>query len=111
MAGGVFLLNGAGAPDYGGALTVPVVVTCLMAASGGLIFGYDIGISGASWSPSPSVHLRWWNCGWKACLRRSSHVSPFWLEFGWTEGVSFIDQFVVRLSMLFLIWVVVLDFQ
>ncbi|KAF7002257.1 hypothetical protein CFC21_017764 [Triticum aestivum] len=46
MAGGVFLLNGADAPDYGGALTVPVVVTCLMAASGGLIFGYDIGISG-----------------------------------------------------------------
>ncbi|CAL5031707.1 unnamed protein product [Urochloa decumbens] len=32
--------------DYGGGVTVPVVVTCLMAASCGLIFGYDIGISG-----------------------------------------------------------------
>ncbi|CAM0904378.1 unnamed protein product [Alopecurus aequalis] len=46
MPGGGSLLNGRGMPDYGGALTVPVVVTCLMAASGGLIFGYDIGISG-----------------------------------------------------------------
>ncbi|ONM16997.1 Sugar transport protein 5 [Zea mays] len=48
MPGGAFLLNGSGGgmADYGGGLTVPVVVTCLMAASGGLIFGYDIGISG-----------------------------------------------------------------
>uniref|UniRef100_A0ACD5USA9 Uncharacterized protein n=1 Tax=Avena sativa TaxID=4498 RepID=A0ACD5USA9_AVESA len=47
MPGGGSLLNGRGMPDYGGgALTAPVVVTCLMAASGGLIFGYDIGISG-----------------------------------------------------------------
>jgi hypothetical protein len=53
MPGGAFLLNGRDMPDYGGALTVPVVVTCLMAASGGLIFGYDIGISGASPFPSP----------------------------------------------------------
>jgi sugar porter (SP) family MFS transporter len=37
-----------GAPpgDYGGGITFSVVVTCLMAASGGLIFGYHIGISG-----------------------------------------------------------------
>lgn len=46
MPGGAFLLNGGGMTDHGGGLTVPVVVTCLMAASGGLIFGYDIGISG-----------------------------------------------------------------
>lgn len=31
----------------GGGLTLPVFITCLVAASGGLIFGYDIGISGA----------------------------------------------------------------
>lgn len=54
MPGGGFLLNGGGVPDYGSALTVPVVVTCLMAASGGLIFGYDIGISGASLLASSS---------------------------------------------------------
>jgi hypothetical protein len=31
----------------GGRVTISVVVTCLMAASCGLIFGYDIGVSGA----------------------------------------------------------------
>lgn len=31
----------------GGRVTLPVVITCLMAASCGLIFGYDIGVSGA----------------------------------------------------------------
>lgn len=52
MPGGS-LLNSGDMADYGGGggsgggLTFPVVVTCLMAASGGLIFGYDIGISGA----------------------------------------------------------------
>ena len=30
----------------GGELTFSVLITCLVAASGGLIFGYDIGISG-----------------------------------------------------------------
>ena len=35
--------------DTGGGgvqLTVAVVITCIVAATGGLIFGYDIGISG-----------------------------------------------------------------
>ncbi|TKW04745.1 hypothetical protein SEVIR_7G129000v4 [Setaria viridis] len=47
MAGGGFAVaGGASSADYGGRVTFSVVVTCLMAASGGLIFGYDIGISG-----------------------------------------------------------------
>ncbi|XP_074576884.1 sugar transport protein MST1-like isoform X1 [Curcuma longa] len=46
MAGGRFTLDPGPADDYGGKLTASVIVTCLMAASGGLIFGYDIGISG-----------------------------------------------------------------
>ncbi|CAN6269962.1 unnamed protein product [Urochloa humidicola] len=52
MAGGGFTAapaskaGGHAARDYGGGVTVPVVVTCLMAASCGLIFGYDIGVSG-----------------------------------------------------------------
>ncbi|RLM75098.1 sugar transport protein 5-like [Panicum miliaceum] len=47
MAGGGFAVAGAApSADYGGRVTFSVVVTCLMAASGGLIFGYDIGISG-----------------------------------------------------------------
>ncbi|PUZ47441.1 hypothetical protein GQ55_7G164900 [Panicum hallii var. hallii] len=41
MAGGGFA-----AAAEGGGVTVPVAVTCLMAASCGLIFGYDIGVSG-----------------------------------------------------------------
>lgn len=38
-----------GAPqgNYEGRVTPFVVVTCLVAATGGLIFGYDIGISGS----------------------------------------------------------------
>jgi len=33
---------------YPGNLTLRVVLTCIMAASGGLIFGYDHGVSGKS---------------------------------------------------------------
>ncbi|EEC72721.1 hypothetical protein OsI_06326 [Oryza sativa Indica Group] len=47
MAAGVLDAGGAvPAAAYSGALTLSVLVTCLVAASGGLIFGYDIGISG-----------------------------------------------------------------
>ncbi|RVW56018.1 Sugar transport protein 1 [Vitis vinifera] len=31
---------------FSGKVTASVVITCIVAASGGLIFGYDIGISG-----------------------------------------------------------------
>ncbi|XP_020095411.1 sugar carrier protein C-like [Ananas comosus] len=45
MAGGAFV-NPAGGKDYPGKLTLFVFLTCVVAATGGLIFGYDIGISG-----------------------------------------------------------------
>ncbi|TVU40221.1 hypothetical protein EJB05_13673, partial [Eragrostis curvula] len=45
MAGGA-IVNTAGAKDYPGKLTLFVFFTCVVAATGGLIFGYDIGISG-----------------------------------------------------------------
>lgn len=45
MAGGV-VVNGGGRRRYEGRVTGFVIVTCLVAATGGLIFGYDIGISG-----------------------------------------------------------------
>ncbi|KAL5697308.1 Sugar transport protein mst6 [Ranunculus cassubicifolius] len=45
MAGGGFVDNGQ-VRDYGGKITVFVLITCLVAATGGLIFGYDLGISG-----------------------------------------------------------------
>ena len=34
--------------QYNGRMTTFVVLSCMMAASGGLIFGYDLGISGFS---------------------------------------------------------------
>ena len=45
MAGGS-IVNTVGAKDYNGKMTIHVFLTCLVAATGGLIFGYDIGISG-----------------------------------------------------------------
>lgn len=46
MAPGVFAVEGLSG-NYGGRITMSVVMTCIVAASGGLIFGYDIGISGS----------------------------------------------------------------
>ena len=45
--------------DYPGEMTVFVFLACLVASSGGLIFGYDIGISGKSLPPTmiQSIHL------------------------------------------------------
>ena len=40
------MLPGDGKKEYPGNLTPFVMVTCIVAAMGGLIFGYDIGISG-----------------------------------------------------------------
>ncbi|KAG5544022.1 hypothetical protein RHGRI_016693 [Rhododendron griersonianum] len=45
MAPGAFANNGPD-EDYAGGITASVVITCIVAASGGAIFGYDIGISG-----------------------------------------------------------------
>ncbi|KAL8162361.1 hypothetical protein V2J09_013850 [Rumex salicifolius] len=55
MAGGGFAVdNNAG--DFGGRITMAVVLTCIVAASGGLIFGYDIGISGGVTTMIPFLH-------------------------------------------------------
>lgn len=45
MAVGGFAVDGPGG-GFKGKITVSVVITCIVAASSGLIFGYDIGISG-----------------------------------------------------------------
>ncbi|XP_058090281.1 sugar transport protein MST6-like [Magnolia sinica] len=45
MAGGGLVSQGE-AKNYAGKTTLFVLVTCMVAATGGLIFGYDIGISG-----------------------------------------------------------------
>lgn len=46
MAGGGIAPGPGKGKEYPGNLTRHVIVTCVVAAMGGLIFGYDIGISG-----------------------------------------------------------------
>lgn len=53
MAGGSFGPTGVAkerAEQYQGKVTLSVIVACLIAAVGGSIFGYDIGISGKFFS-------------------------------------------------------------
>ncbi|KAF3523766.1 hypothetical protein F2Q69_00046654 [Brassica cretica] len=46
MAGGAFVSEGSGGGSYEGGVTGFVIMTCIVAAMGGLLFGYDLGISG-----------------------------------------------------------------
>lgn len=48
MAVGGFAVDGP-VSGFNGKITVSVLITCIVAASSGLIFGYDIGISGISY--------------------------------------------------------------
>lgn len=54
MAGGAFA-SSSGSKEHPGKMTLFVFLTCLVASSGGLIFGYDIGISGNNISIRPSL--------------------------------------------------------
>ncbi|GMH21870.1 hypothetical protein Nepgr_023713 [Nepenthes gracilis] len=56
MAIGGFAVDGNISGDFGGRITAAVVITCIVAASGGLIFGYDIGISGGVTTMVPFLH-------------------------------------------------------
>jgi hypothetical protein len=51
MAGGGVPSSDLARKDYPGKLTGYVLFTCIIAATGGLIFGYDIGISGKYMPP------------------------------------------------------------
>jgi predicted alpha/beta-hydrolase family hydrolase len=42
---------GAGGEEYGGRVTTFVVLSCVVAGSGGFLFGYDLGVSGQSQLP------------------------------------------------------------
>ncbi|KAJ8772071.1 hypothetical protein K2173_027248 [Erythroxylum novogranatense] len=46
MANGSFSVEDRSAAGFSGKITASVVITCVVAASSGLIFGYDIGITG-----------------------------------------------------------------
>lgn len=45
MAGGGFG-TGTGGGDFEAKITPLVIISCILASSGGLMFGYDVGISG-----------------------------------------------------------------
>ncbi|KAL3733160.1 hypothetical protein ACJRO7_022651 [Eucalyptus globulus] len=53
MAGGGFAVDGGNFDGLGGRITLSVVITCFVAATSGLIFGYDIGISGGVTTMAP----------------------------------------------------------
>ncbi|XP_073220890.1 sugar transport protein 10-like, partial [Cicer arietinum] len=52
MAGGAFVPSGGGR-HHEGEVTAFVLVTCFVAAMGGLLFGYDLGITGGVTSMEP----------------------------------------------------------
>ncbi|KAG5061677.1 hypothetical protein AAZX31_01G224100 [Glycine max] len=52
MAGGGFT-SGGGAGDFEAKITPIVIISCIMAATGGLMFGYDVGVSGGVTSMPP----------------------------------------------------------
>lgn len=54
---GAFVENGSGGGGggYSGRVTPFVVLTCVVAGSGGILFGYDLGISGNLSSLLPSL--------------------------------------------------------
>jgi len=53
MAVGGLAVDGGNIDGLGDRITLSVVIACVVAATSGLIFGYDLGISGAS-SASPN---------------------------------------------------------
>ncbi|KAE9609040.1 hypothetical protein Lal_00020226 [Lupinus albus] len=46
MAGGGFEVSDSPAAEFDGKITFSLVITCIVVASSGLIFGYDLGVSG-----------------------------------------------------------------
>jgi hypothetical protein len=48
MAIGAFVDGPAGGAGYNGRVTSFVVLSCIVAGSGGILFGYDLGISGTT---------------------------------------------------------------
>ena len=57
MAGGGFASNGGGAVDFEAKITPIVIISCIMAATGGLMFGYDVGVSGNHSLLIPRLYL------------------------------------------------------
>ncbi|CAD6339086.1 unnamed protein product [Miscanthus lutarioriparius] len=75
MAGGAALAPSASASkrqDYPGGLTLFVFRACMVAATGGLIFGYDIGISSGVTSMDPFLSRFFPSCTGMRQTRRTA---------------------------------------
>ncbi|XP_052191045.1 sugar transport protein 13-like [Diospyros lotus] len=53
MAGGGIAAPAAGGTEFEAKITPIVIISCIMAATGGLMFGYDVGVSGGVTSMGP----------------------------------------------------------
>ncbi|PRQ21420.1 putative major facilitator, sugar transporter, major facilitator superfamily [Rosa chinensis] len=71
MAGGGFAVVGPVTGINNGRITLSVVITCIVAASCGLIFGYDIGISGGVTTMPPFLRKFF-----PSILRKESETKP-----------------------------------
>lgn len=75
MAGGVLVASKNGR-HYEGKVTSFVLVTCLVAAMGGLLFGYDLGITGGVTSMEPFL-VKFFPGVYKQMKDESGHESQY----------------------------------
>ncbi|KAJ1400142.1 Sugar/inositol transporter [Sesbania bispinosa] len=75
MAGGSFVDSG-NTKQFDGKVTVFVLVTCFVAAMGGLLFGYDLGITGGVTSMEPFL-VKFFPSVYKQMKDESSHESQY----------------------------------
>ncbi|XP_058779968.1 sugar transport protein 10-like isoform X1 [Vicia villosa] len=75
MAGGVLVASKNGR-QYEGMVTMFVLVTCLVAAMGGLLFGYDLGITGGVTSMEPFL-VKFFPGVYKQMKDESGHESMY----------------------------------
>ncbi|CAK8570601.1 unnamed protein product [Lathyrus sativus] len=75
MAGGAFVATDGGR-HYEGKVTAFVLVTCFVAAMGGLLFGYDLGITGGVTSMEPFL-IKFFPSVYKQMKDKSGHESQY----------------------------------
>src|ERR1044072_5060896 len=75
MAGGTFVDSGK-TKEFEGKVTAFVLVTCFVAAMGGLLFGYDLGITGGVTSMEPFL-VKFFPGVYKQMKDESGHESQY----------------------------------
>ncbi|RDX70836.1 Sugar transport protein 10, partial [Mucuna pruriens] len=75
MAGGAFITS-QNEKNYEGMVTIFVVVTCIVAAMGGLLFGYDLGITGGVTSMEPFL-IKFFPSVYNKMKDQTGHASEY----------------------------------